>query len=452
MNSKLEIFVIDDERILRKSLADELREEGNNVTEFANAKGALIKLSEINVDVVFSDLKMPEMDGLEFLKAAKKIKPELKIILITAYASVDSAVSALKEGAYDYIQKPYNFEEILRLINRISELNEVINDNKMLVSQISAPYDFASFIGDSDEIQKIFSSVRSVAITKSTVLITGETGTGKELLTNIIHYNSDRKRKALVKVSCAILSREIFESELFGHEKGAFTGADHMKKGRFEIANGGTLYLDDIDDIPLDLQVKLLRVLQEGEVERVGGTAPINIDVRIIASTKYNLLELVKEGKFREDLYYRLHVFPIHIPPLRNRVKDIKLLVHYFAKQIANTDDIRVDSDVTYLLSNYQFPGNTRELKNLVERMIITSKNDNISIDDVPFEIKNPPALRICSSIGKKPLNEMIADFEISAIKLALDQCGNNKSKAAELLGMPDSTLRTKIEKYSIQD
>ena len=333
----MNIFVVDDERIVRITTADDLRDAGYNVREFSSAQAALQYMSESDekVDIIITDLNMPGMSGIEFLSKVRQRKPETFVLLMTAYASVSTAVEAMKLGAYDYISKPFSIEELLLSIERIKELRSVREENRELRKQVQSKFDTSSFIGQSSVTKQIFDMVGLVAEKTTTVLITGETGTGKELLTNIIHFNSDRKGGPLVKVSCAILSREIIESELFGHEKGAFTGADKMKTGRFEMAHKGTLYFDDIDDIPYDLQVKLLRALEEGEIERVGGTETIKIDVRVIASTKKDLKELVEQGKFREDLYYRLNVFPINIPSLRERPDDIEILIKHFVSEFS---------------------------------------------------------------------------------------------------------------------
>lgn len=446
----LKIFVIDDERILRVTIADELRDAGYTTYEFANAQAALLSMQTIKADIVITDLKMPQIDGLQFLKKIKEINSDIAVIVMTAYATVDTAVKAMKLGAFDYITKPFQTDEILLIIDRIGEINSLKSENKSLRKQIEKEYDFTSYIGDPETNKDIFDLVKLVAETESTVLITGETGTGKELLTNIIHYNSNRKKKPLVKVSCAILSREIFESELFGHVKGAFTGAENDKTGRFELAEGGTLYLDDIDDIPLDLQVKLLRALEQREIERVGSAKTIPVNVRIIASTKKDLRKLVEEGKFREDLFYRLNIFPINILPLRQRKKDIKHLTEYFMKKFSSDKELRITPEAFQLLLDYNWPGNARELKNIVERIVLLTTNGIIDITKVPLEIKQLPYVDAYANLGVKSLEQTLADMELTSIKYALEKCKNNKSRAAELLGLPPSTLRTKMDKYGL--
>lgn len=448
----LRIFVVDDERLIRVTTADDLREAGYQVREFASAEAALQSIRDegAEVDVVISDMKMPGMDGLEFISRLKKSKPDIYVLLITAHATVDTAVEAMKLGAYDYISKPFSMEEMLISIERIRELKSVKEENKQLRSQVRKKFDLMAFVGNGQEARKVFELVKIIADKPTTVLITGETGTGKELLTNIIHFNSIRKNKPLVKVSCAILSREIFESELFGHVKGAYTGADTNKTGRFEMADKGTLYLDDIDDIPLDLQVKLLRALEEGEIERVGSTETIKIDVRVIASTKKDLKQMVAEGKFREDLFYRLNVFPISLPPLRERPSDIALLARHFADEFSPAKEVWIDDEVLQIMKQYAFPGNVRELKNLMERLVILAGDGSITKNILPMEVRFPGKPHTCFYFENKPLDEILKEVETNAIRDALLRSGGNKAKAAQILQIPASTLKSRIDKLEI--
>ncbi len=451
MKQPLSIFVVDDEDILRVTLTDDLAEAGFNVQDFDNPLNALAAIEKQSVDVLITDIKMPQMDGLELLARIKTVKPETCVIVMTAYSSVDSAIEAMKKGAYDYIAKPFKIDELLLILERIAELRFVKQENRQLRSQIESQYPLSAFVGSSPAVQQTLELVKTVADTNSTVLITGETGTGKELLANVLHYNSNRRDKPFVKVSCAILSREIFESELFGHEKGAFTGAQKARQGRFEMADGGSLYLDDIDDIPLDLQVKLLRVLQEQEFERVGSNQTRKIDVRVIASTKADLKMLVSEGKFREDLYYRLNVFPIHIPPLRERREDIPELVRHFAEQFSPKMSLHFEPAVLNCLSNYHWPGNTRELKNIVERLILLSRGQNIvDLAKIPVEILRPATVTPEVCLGQKPLDQLLAEIEQNLLTQALQMNNGSQVKAAEMLGIPPSTLRTKLNKYGL--
>ncbi len=449
MSEKLKIAVVDDERIIRITIADELRDKNYIVKEYANAQSVLIDYKDFLPDILITDIKMPGMDGIELLKKIKLLNTNITVIVMSAFGTVDVAVDAMKLGAFDYLTKPFNTDEIFILLDKIKEFTSIKEENKILRKRIEKKYDFSRFIGDEKTNREIFKHIQIVANTNTSVLITGETGTGKELLTNIIHYNSNRINKPFVKVSCAILSKEIFESEMFGHIKGAFTGAEYDKIGRFELANEGTIYLDDIDDVPLELQVKLLRVLEEREIEKVGSSKSIPIDVRLIASTKRDLLELVKEGKFREDLYYRLKVFPVDLPPLRERRNDIEHLVYYYIDKFKN-DKITIEKEVLKYLINYNWPGNIRELKNLIERLVLLATNGIISKNLLPLTITQPSIKNAFSNNLGQSLDKTVANLEISLISNALNSTNNNKTKAAKLLGLPVSTLRTKMEKYGL--
>ncbi len=448
---KITVALVDDERIVRMTVADELRDKGYKVQEFAEPTAALAMLREVPFDVVITDMRMPGMDGLEFIRKAKTIRPGLDFVVMTGYGSVQNVIEAMRLGAFNYLTKPFEMDELLLSLEKIAETGELRKDVINLTRQASQHYDFSAFIGESPEVKTMFELVKLVVQNGTSLLISGETGTGKELLTNIIHFNSNRKGKPLVKVSCALLSKDVFESELFGHEKGAFTGAEKMRIGRFEAANGGTLYLDDIDDMPLPLQVKLLRVLEENELERVGSNETIEVDVRLIASTKANLKQMVDEGKFRSDLYYRLNVFPIEIPSLRSRMSDLEVLVRHFAEKFSKSKPLQVDAEVISCLKKYPFPGNVRELKNIMERMaLLASDGGIIQLRHLPSEILRPNDTTICNELGEKSLPEILSDFEVSAIRLALEKSAQNQSRAAQLLGIPLSTLRTKMEKHNL--
>ncbi len=449
--NKFNVFVVDDEEIIRVTLADDLKDAGFNVFAFADPITALNQIEELSPDVIFSDIKMPGINGIELLKEIKKINRDISVIMMTAHGSISNAVEAIKLGAYDYITKPFESDEILLLLNRIQELKSVKHNYKIITSELQSHFDYLSIIGSSNAVKETISLIKTVANTNTTVLITGETGTGKELVTNVLHYNSNRKDKPFIKVSCGILSKEIFESELFGYEKGAFTGANKLKKGRFELADNGTIYLDDVDDTPIELQVKLLRVLEQQEFERVGGSETIKINVRVIASTKADLKKLVEEGRFREDLYYRLNVFPIHLKPLRERPEDIPLLIDFFIQKIAGKNSISIEEDAMRALVNYNWPGNVRELKNLMERLTLLAKDNKITLEHIPFDLFSSSNRLNNIAMGKKPLDEIISSIEIDAIKSAILKCGGNKAKAAEFLGLPVSTLRSKMDKYKIE-
>ena len=446
----LNICIVDDEEILRVTTAEDLRDAGHNVVDFELPEEALKHIRQHpEIDLVISDIKMPQMNGVELLKEVKDFNSKICVILITAFGNVKSAVQAIKMGAFDYITKPFEPLELINLIDKVAQINCLKFRNKEFSNFFINKYDIDSYWGNSESVQKVKEEIKLVAGSSSTILITGETGTGKELVANIIHYNSDRNKKPLIKVSCAILSADVFESELFGHSKGAYTGAAKERIGRFEQADGGTIYLDDIDDIPLNLQVKLLRVLQEGELEKVGSSKTIKIDIRVIASTKADLNKFVEEGKFREDLYYRLKIFPIVLPTLRERKEDIPDLFNTFLSEFSDGRKILVENEVYEILKKYNWPGNTRELKNLVERLALIATNDEITPQLIPDDIS-------ASTLAAGPLNnsgslvDIVNSFEIKFIRDALKKSTGNKNKAAELLGIPVSTLRSKMEKYNL--
>ncbi len=448
---KLNICIVEDEEILRVSLKDDLLDAGYIVNDFENPLKALEHFKKKNCDIVISDIRLPEMNGLDLLSRIKSINPNTFVIIMTAFGSVETAVEAMKKGAYDYITKPFDKEELLLIINRIKELKSLQSKNLDFQNYFQDQFNFDAFIGNSSFVNELKETLKIISQTNSTVLITGETGTGKELIANLIHYNSPRRDKPLIKVSCGILSKEVIESELFGHERGAFTGAEKLRIGRFEKADQGTIYLDDIDDIPIDVQIKLLRVIQEQEIERVGSSEPIKIDVRIIASTKADLSKLVQEGKFREDLYYRLNVLPIHLKPLRERKEDIIPLFNYFLNRFSNQKQFEIENNVYEILKNYRWSGNVRELKNLAERLSILCFDSKITADRLPQEIiLTKPNIENILKAENKSLTEIIEEVEKQLIQNALSKTGNNKAKAAELLGLPPSTLKSKIEKYGM--
>lgn len=448
---KLNICIVEDEEILRVSLKDDLLDAGYSVTDFENPIKALEHFKKKNCDVIISDIRLPEINGLELLSKIKSINPNVFVIMMTAFGSVETAVEAMKKGAFDYITKPFDKEELLLIIDRIKELIILQSKNLDYQNYFQNQFNFGAFIGNSQYVNELKETLKIISQTNSTVLITGETGTGKELIANLIHYNSPRKEKPLVKVSCGILSKEVIESELFGHEKGAFTGAEKLRIGRFEKADQGTIYLDDIDDIPLETQIKLLRVLQEQEIERVGSSEPIKIDVRVIASTKADLGRLVNEGKFREDLYYRLNVLPIQLKPLRNRKDDIPELFDFFLNEFAIQKKYQIDDNVYAILKNYDWPGNVRELKNISERLSILCNDFKISVSKLPQELlSNNTSIEHIVTNPNKSLSEIVEEVEKQLIQNALLKTANNKAKAAELLGLPPSTLKSKIEKYGI--
>ena len=447
----MRILIVEDEEIQRIALQDDLRDAGYDTTAVENAERALELTEGEHFDIVLTDLKMPGMDGLALLERIKKAQPDVTVVVMTAYGTVDSAVSAMKQGAYDYLTKPFDSDELLLLLQRITNYRQVVAENVRLKQELETRHAFGKLIGKSKAMHEVYKQLEVVAPTDTTALIVGETGTGKEMVANAIHYNSHRKDKPFIKVSCAMLSKEILESELFGHDRGAFTGAIKQKKGRFELANGGSIFLDEVDDIPVELQVKLLRVLEERTFERVGGTQTLEADVRVIAATKKELRKLVAEGQFREDLFYRLNVYPIHLPPLRERKEDIELLFKKFISEFRPGRIPEIDPAVFKHLMDYAWPGNVRELKNVAERLTLACQCDPIVPDCLPLEVCSTPASPMPVLERPISLEATVTDFEKKLIQQALRKTGGNKARAAELLGLPATTLKSKIKKYGIE-
>ncbi|HDI78059.1 MAG TPA: sigma-54-dependent Fis family transcriptional regulator, partial [Desulfobacteraceae bacterium] len=384
------ILVVDDEKNYLVVLETLLRSEGYEVITADNAKDALEIVLESDVDLVLTDMKMPGISGMELLETIKRRKPDIPVIMMTAYGTIEMAVEAMKKNAYDYITKPFKNEELKRTIRKAIENYTLLKENRRLSRELRERYRFANIIGKSKPMLEIFSTIEKIASSRASVLITGESGTGKELIAKAIHYSGSRKDGPFISVNCGALTETLLESELFGHERGAFTGAIAMKKGRFELADKGTLFLDEIGDMPASLQVKLLRVLQEMEFERVGGTRTIKVDVRIISASNKTMKEEVEEGRFREDLFYRLNVIHIHIPPLRERVEDIKLLVNYFIDKYSKEEGkegLKISADAWKALYGYHWPGNVRELENVIERAVVLNSDGIIDLDDLPLEI-----------------------------------------------------------------
>ena len=452
------ILVVDDESKIRDHFSEFLGQEGFDVDTAENGQVAISKIDENFYDVVLIDLNMPKVDGMTVLRHLVENEPESIGIILTGYASIRNAVEAMKAGAFDYLAKPVKMEEVLMVIKRAIEFRNLRRENYVLKRQLKKKYKFENFIGDSPAMHKVFRTIEKVADTDSTVLILGESGTGKELVARAIHYHSARRDKPLIPVNCGAIPEELLESELFGHEKGAFTNAIRTRIGRFEMANGGTIFLDEIAEMSPHLQVKLLRVLQEQEFERLGGTRTIKCDVRIIAATNKNLEQAVAEGKFREDLYYRLKVIPIQLPPLRERKSDIPLLVNHFLEQMnrAKKKKIRgIEKEVLRALEEYDWPGNVRELENVIERMVILSEGDYITVEDLPEKIA---AGRKKASIGMTELPEegislsqAVNEYERQLIISALEKTGWVKNRAAKLLKMNRTTLVEKIKKQGIE-
>ena len=453
------ILVADDESKIRDYFSDFLEHEGFGVDTAENGEIALTKLSEDFYDVVIIDLNMPKVDGMTVLKRLVEQHHDAIGIILTGYATIRNAVEAMKIGAYDYLAKPVKMEEVLMVIKRALEFRDLRRENLALKKQLKKKYKFDNFIGDSLQMAKVFRIIEKVADTDSTVLILGESGTGKELVAKAIHYHhSMRRDNPLIPVNCGAIPEELLESELFGHEKWAFTNAIRTRIGRFELANGGTIFLDEVAEMSPHLQVKLLRVLQEQEFERVGGTKTIKCDVRILAATNKNLDNLVLEGSFREDLYYRLKVIPIQMPPLRDRRTDVPLLVHHFLDIMTKVKKKKIkgiSKDVMNALIRYDWPGNVRELENIIERMVILTDSDTLTMDDVPEKIgtKQPDDQIVPTLIPDEgfSLSHAVNDYERQLIINALEKADWVKNRAAKLLNMNRTTLVEKIKKQGIE-
>lgn len=440
------ILLIEDEKLMRVTLEDALKSAGYDVVSFETGTGAMDSLMNNPFDVIVTDVRLPDVDGLSILKKISSTN-DAQVIVMTAFGTIKDAVEAMKLGAFDYITKPFSLDEFLLLIERALDVKRLKDENIRLKKDLSRCYCFPNIIGESHEMKKVYSLVEKVADSDSTVLILGESGTGKELIATTIHYQSKRKDKPLIKVNCAAMPEGLIESELFGHEKGAFTGAIKRKPDRFELASGGTIFLDEIGDIPLSTQSKILRVIQERQFERVGGTETLNVDVRIIAATNRNLEEEVKRGNFREDLYYRLNVIPITLPPLRNRKEDIPYLIDFFLDKCKNklSRNISFSKDAIDALLAYDYPGNIRELENIVERCVTLSTSDTIQKDDLPPFIVKKPDNKYLS------LSDIAAEAEKEHIIRILKTTKGNKTRAAEMLGISRKTLWEKMNAYRIE-
>jgi two-component system NtrC family response regulator len=448
------ILIIDDEKSQRDILYGYLTKKGYKVFTAESGSQGIKIINENLVDIVFSDFKMPEMTGLEILAKVSQINPEISFVIITAYGTVENAVNAMHLGAYDYLSKPVNLDELDLLIARIIEHKNLKSENELLKKQLYEKYKLSSFISQSSKMEEVISVAVRVAESKATILITGENGTGKEVLAKSIHFISPRKDGPFVAVNIPALSETLLESELFGHEKGAFTGADKMRKGRFELADKGTIFLDEIGDIPLSIQVKLLRVLQEHQFERVGGTENINIDVRIIAATNHNLANKIKDGSFREDLFYRLNIVSIHIPPLRDRKEDILPLIDFFLHKYSEENgksDIEISKEAIDVLMKYNYPGNVRELENIIERAVVLARSNILATSDLPLTVKGVRYEDQLPELGKGTLTEQVEALEKRLIYDALKESNGNQTKAGKLLGITERNLRYKLQKYEIK-
>ncbi len=453
--TKLDILIAEDEPAQREMLGGFLAKEGHHVIVAANGEEALERVKAHTLDLAIVDYKMPGLTGLEVLKRAKLLNPRLDVLILTAFGTVDTAVAAMKAGAADYLSKPVDLEELLCVIGRVADHRTLQRENELLRQQLGEKgISQEHIIHGSSRIAELINLAGRVAASSATVLIQGESGTGKELFARLIHRLSPRSAKPLVIVNCAALSETLIESELFGHERGAFTGATQRRLGRFEQADGGTLFLDEIGDISAAVQVKLLRLLQEGEFQRVGGNQTLKADVRVISATNQDLESRVKEGAFREDLYYRLNVVPIKIPPLRERREDIPPLVEHFVQSFSkdNRKSIEgVSREAMDQLVKYDYPGNIRELENILERAVVISRGTTLTAGDLPFGGLKPHETNEETDGGTGALREALETLERRMVKKAMEQSGGNQSRAANRLGLSERMLRYKLKKHNLK-
>jgi two-component system NtrC family response regulator len=452
MPNRFHILLVDDEPAQREMVGGFLKKQGFEVSAADSAERALELFRQDAFDLVLTDQKMARMSGLELLQAIHTINPETPVILITAFGTIEAAVAALKQGAIDYLTKPLNLEELLFRIRQVSDHYRIINENRELREALQERHRIEGIIGESGPMLEVLSMVRRVAPSEATVLIRGESGTGKELIAKAIHFGSPRARGPLVKVNCAALPETLLESELFGHEKGAFTGAVTSRQGRFEMANGGTIFLDEIGDLPLHLQAKLLRVIQEREYEKVGSSRPVKVNVRILTASHRPLEALIEAGQLREDLYYRLNVVMILIPPLRDRRSDVSLLIDHFLRHYAekNGKTIRgLTPEGRDILLRYDYPGNVRELENIIERAVVLTRDDVIGSGDLPLTVQEP---EIADRDLETNLTVAVEALERRMIRDALARSDGVQTRAAELLGMSERALRYKLIKYGFRE
>ena len=450
------ILVVDDEAAQRQSIAGFLKKKEYSVESRENVEQGIAYAAHNPVDLILTDFKMPDGTGEDLLMAVKKINPAIQVIVMTAYGSIESAVKLMKNGAYDYLQKPIELEELLHVIERVREHLSLVSENTFLRQQLAEKFRFDAIISNSGEMEHVLNTAGRVATSKATVLLRGESGTGKELVAHAIHQASDRKDQPFIVVNCAALPETLIDSELFGYEKGAFTGAERRHIGKFEQAQGGTLFIDEVGDIPLALQVKLLRAIQFGQVQRIGGSETLELDVRIVAATNRPLEEMIQQGQFREDLFYRLNVVMLHIPPLRDRRSDIPPLVQAFISRYALQNQKNVASiskEAMDALMRYEFPGNVRELENIIHRAVLLTREDAITTRDLPTGVLSPSVsepVAATDPLTVGDLNEQVESLEKKLITEALRQSQGNQVKAAELLRISERTLRYKLSKLKL--
>jgi len=448
------LLIVEDEKAQREMLEGFLLQQGFSVSSVDRGRGALKSVLAEPFDLVFLDYKMPEMDGLQTLREMKKINPELMVVMMTAYGTIETAVQAIKEGATDYLTKPIDLDELLLLIEKVSEKVLLQRENRELKERLRERYQFDHIIYASGRMEEVLNLTGRVAKSEATVLIRGESGTGKELIANAIHYASPRADRPFIKINCTALPENLLESELFGHERGAFTGAVQKRIGRFEEAHSGSIFLDEIGDLSPALQMKLLRVLQEKEIERLGSNQTIKADVRVIAATNRDLEEALQKKVFREDLYYRLNVVAIFLPPLRERREDIPPLIDHFLKKYSRRDGRAmpgVSKEARDLLLQYDYPGNARELENIIERSVVVGRSDIITTQDLPFQVReNAKEAKFDLQTEGKPLNVMLSQIEHDLIMKALEKHGGVQTKAAQSLGLSERVLRYKMQKHGL--
>jgi len=442
MKKRTKILVVDDEDIVRESLRDWLDGVGYKVDIAESAEKALRIIKQKKTKIMIADLIMPGMNGIELMKKAREIVPTISTVIITAHGTIQTAITAIREGAYDYVEKPFCPEKVELLIKNLVEHQDLVEENISLRRKIEDRFHFEGIIAKSPKMLKIIELIKTVAPTNATILILGKTGTGKEVIARAIHDQSPRRNKPFIATSCAALPESLLESELFGHEKGSFTGAVERKKGKFEAGDKGTLFLDEIGEINANTQIHLLRAIEEKKITRVGGNEEISVDVRVIAATNKNLKTSIKQGKFREDLYYRLNVVTIDLPPLKDRMEDILPLAEHFLKKYAEESNKRIKNfsdDVVKFMLNYSWPGNVRELENMIERGVILSKNTAITLDELPQDIIHP------TPVEGKTVEAVTRNHIINV----LEETKGNISKAAEILGVRRMTLYNKLKKYN---
>ncbi|HKW87076.1 MAG TPA: sigma-54 dependent transcriptional regulator [Nitrospiraceae bacterium] len=454
MESDSTILVVDDDTVARDLLVEALRKEGYQVEAVGDGTQAIERGRQKRFDVVLTDIRMGSMDGLQVLREFKQLSPETPIVLLTAFGSMEGAIAAIKQGAYDYLAKPFKKEEIKLVVRRSLDHGRLVRENARFREELRERQELSPLVGSSPLMLEVYKLVARVSAGKSTILLEGESGTGKELIARAIHANGPRREKLFVPVNCAALPDTLLETELFGHEKGAFTGATGVKQGLFETAHEGTIFLDEIGDMGLALQVKLLRVIQEQEVRRVGGTGSIKVDVRIIAATNRDLASLVKEGRFREDLFYRLNVVRIGLPPLRERREDIPMLAHHFLQKFSGSRTHPIAGfvpDALALLQRYHWPGNVRELENAIERAVSLSHGPLVLPDDLPEAIRNAEADSCEDTAGKDEALLTLDEVEKRHLMRVLRETGGNKARAAKILGIDRRTLYRMAERFGLE-